>query len=245
LVRVAGTPLADTAALDPFDFVRTIAVARILMPRSHVRLSAGRSEMNDELQALCFLAGANSIFYGEKLLTTGNPDTAHDRQLFERLKITAEPPREPQINPSQGGSASRPSELRSATARPLARRKHFAHVSDQPSEYSLDKSWLRRSFDKASASYDSAAVLQAEVRDQLLERLNLTDLAPRLIVDAGAAPATPVAPSRSAIPAPWSSLWTSRSACCVPPAGSSPGSGPSPACAPMPNICRSRMAASI
>jgi biotin synthase len=91
LVRVAGTPLADAAALDPFDFVRTIAVARILMPRAHVRLSAGRSEMSDELQALSFMAGANSIFYGEKLLTTGNPDTEHDRRLFERLKIVAEP----------------------------------------------------------------------------------------------------------------------------------------------------------
>jgi biotin synthase len=90
LVRVAGTPLADSAALDPFDFVRTIAVARILMPRCHVRLSAGRSEMSDELQALCFIAGANSIFYGEKLLTTGNPDTAHDQNLFRRLKIAAE-----------------------------------------------------------------------------------------------------------------------------------------------------------
>jgi biotin synthase len=91
LVRVPGTPLAETTALDPFDFVRTVAVARILMPRSHVRLSAGRGEMNDELQALCFLAGANSIFYGEKLLTTGNPDTADDRRLFERLQIVAEP----------------------------------------------------------------------------------------------------------------------------------------------------------
>ena len=91
LVRVAGTPLADTSALDPFDFVRTIAVARVLMPRCHVRLSAGRSEMSDELQALCFLAGANSIFYGEKLLTTGNPDTEHDQRLFRRLKIVAEP----------------------------------------------------------------------------------------------------------------------------------------------------------
>jgi biotin synthase len=91
LVRVAGTPLADTAALDPFDFVRTVAVARILMPRSHVRLSAGRADMSDEMQALCFLAGANSIFYGEKLLTTGNPDTARDRRLFDRLKIVAEP----------------------------------------------------------------------------------------------------------------------------------------------------------
>jgi biotin synthase len=92
LVRVEGTPLADAAALDPFDFVRMIAVARILMPKSHVRLSAGRAEMSDELQALCFMAGANSIFYGEKLLTTGNPDTEHDRRLFQRLKIVAEAP---------------------------------------------------------------------------------------------------------------------------------------------------------
>ncbi|HEX3397589.1 MAG TPA: biotin synthase BioB [Steroidobacteraceae bacterium] len=91
LVRVAGTPLADAAALDPFDFVRMIAAARILMPESHVRLSAGRAEMSDELQALCFLAGANSIFYGEKLLTTGNPDTEHDLRLFRRLKILPEP----------------------------------------------------------------------------------------------------------------------------------------------------------
>jgi biotin synthase len=91
LVRVAGTPLESAAPLDPFDFVRTVAVARILMPRCHVRLSAGRSEMSDELQALCFLAGANSIFYGDKLLTTGNPDTEHDQSLFRRLKIVAEP----------------------------------------------------------------------------------------------------------------------------------------------------------
>jgi biotin synthase len=87
LVRVEGTPLANEASLDPFEFVRTIAVARILMPRSHVRLSAGRESMSDELQALCFLAGANSIFYGEKLLTTPNPNAAHDRQLFERLGL--------------------------------------------------------------------------------------------------------------------------------------------------------------
>ena len=91
LVRVAGTPLADAKELDPFEFVRTIAVARILMPASMVRLSAGRATMSDELQALCFLAGANSIFHGEKLLTTGNPDTAHDQALFERLGIQALP----------------------------------------------------------------------------------------------------------------------------------------------------------
>ena len=94
LVAVEGTPLAGTAALDPFEFVRTVAVARILMPRSHVRLSAGRSEMSDELQALCFLAGANSIFYGEKLLTTGNPDTEQDQRLFQRLGLIPEPHRE-------------------------------------------------------------------------------------------------------------------------------------------------------
>jgi biotin synthase len=92
LVRVAGTPLAQAADVDPFEFVRTIAVARLLMPRAHVRLSAGRETMSDELQALCFLAGANSIFYGEKLLTTGNPDVARDRQLFARLGLAAEEP---------------------------------------------------------------------------------------------------------------------------------------------------------
>jgi biotin synthase len=89
LVQVAGTPLAGTRELDPFEFVRTIAVARIVMPKSMVRLSAGRAEMSDELQALCFLAGANSIFYGEKLLTTGNPETARDLALFDRLGIHA------------------------------------------------------------------------------------------------------------------------------------------------------------
>jgi biotin synthase len=87
LVQVQGTPLAGTEALDPFEFVRTIAVARILMPASMVRLSAGRQQMDDAVQALCFFAGANSIFYGEKLLTTGNPDVEHDRRLFERLDL--------------------------------------------------------------------------------------------------------------------------------------------------------------
>jgi biotin synthase len=87
LVQVEGTPLAGTEKLDPFVFVRTIAVARILMPKSRIRLSAGRTEMSDELQALCFLAGANSIFYGEKLLTTGNPLAESDRRLFARLGL--------------------------------------------------------------------------------------------------------------------------------------------------------------
>ncbi|MDQ3289468.1 MAG: biotin synthase BioB [Pseudomonadota bacterium] len=94
LVKVEGTPLADDAALaelDPFEFVRTVAVARLLMPQSMVRLSAGRESMGDELQALCFLAGANSIFHGEKLLTTGNPDTERDRALFARLGLRPMP----------------------------------------------------------------------------------------------------------------------------------------------------------
>lgn len=87
LVQVQGTPLHGTSELDAFEFVRSVAVARVLMPKSMVRLSAGRGTMSDELQALCFLAGANSIFYGEKLLTTGNPDTASDQALFKRLGL--------------------------------------------------------------------------------------------------------------------------------------------------------------
>ena len=90
LVQVPGTPLHGTEPPQPLDFVRTIAVARLLMPHSHVRLSAGRSEMSDETQALCFLAGANSIFYGDKLLTTGNPGEHHDRGLFDKLGIRPE-----------------------------------------------------------------------------------------------------------------------------------------------------------
>ena len=87
LVKVEGTPLADNAEIDPLDFVRTIAVARITMPTSFVRLSAGRESMNESTQALCFLAGANSIFYGEKLLVTDNPELERDTQLFEKLGL--------------------------------------------------------------------------------------------------------------------------------------------------------------
>lgn len=90
LVRVEGTPLETQGELDPFDFIRTIAVARIMMPQSHVRLSAGREDMNDQTQALAFHAGANSIFYGEKLLTTANPESNKDMQLFKRLGINPE-----------------------------------------------------------------------------------------------------------------------------------------------------------
>jgi len=90
LVQVEGTPLAGTEPLDPFEFVRTIAVARLTMPRTMVRLSAGREQMNEALQALCFAAGANSIFYGDKLLTTSNPQAERDRRLFERLGLKAQ-----------------------------------------------------------------------------------------------------------------------------------------------------------
>jgi biotin synthase len=85
LVKVEGTPLADTEDIDPLDFVRMIAAARITMPKAYVRLSAGRQEMSDAVQALCFLAGANSIFYGDQLLTTGNPDVERDRVLMDKL----------------------------------------------------------------------------------------------------------------------------------------------------------------
>ena len=96
LVKVKGTPLEAVEDLEPFDFIRTIAVARILMPKSHVRLSAGRQRMNEQVQALCFMAGANSIFYGEKLLTTDNPEADSDRALFNKLGI----------HPEQGQGAS-------------------------------------------------------------------------------------------------------------------------------------------
>jgi biotin synthase len=92
LVRVAGTPLAEQPPLDPFEFVRTIAVARITMPRSVVRLSAGREDMSEETQALCFVAGANSIFYGPKLLTTANPERDRDRVLMDKLGLSSMEP---------------------------------------------------------------------------------------------------------------------------------------------------------
>lgn len=91
LVAVEGTPLADAAPVDPLDFVRVIALARILMPASHVRLSAGRTAMSDEMQALCFFAGANSMFYGERLLTTPNPQADRDLVLLDRLGLRPEP----------------------------------------------------------------------------------------------------------------------------------------------------------
>ncbi len=121
LVQVPGTPLHGVAGVDPFDFVRTIAVARLLMPRAHVRLSAGREGMSDETQALCFFAGANSIFYGERLLTTGNPDVQRDRELFARLGLRAErpPTAGPGAGAAQGGAlenGAHTHETRSASA---------------------------------------------------------------------------------------------------------------------------------
>lgn len=90
LMKVKGTPMADNEEVDPFDFIRTIAIARIMMPTSYVRLSAGREYMNEQTQALCFMAGANSVFYGCKLLTTPNPDENTDIQLFRKLNINPE-----------------------------------------------------------------------------------------------------------------------------------------------------------
>ncbi|MDE2345859.1 MAG: biotin synthase BioB [Gammaproteobacteria bacterium] len=113
LVQVEGTPLHGREGVDPFDFIRVIAVARILMPKSHVRLSAGRSQMHDEMQALAFFAGANSIFYGDKLLTTDNPQQDADRCLFARLGIHAETPVSAG-NPAQGTGIAESHEQRCA-----------------------------------------------------------------------------------------------------------------------------------
>jgi biotin synthase len=115
LVKIKGTPLEHVDDLDPFDFVRTIAVARILMPRSHVRLSAGREQMNDQMQALCFFAGANSIFYGDRLLTTANPLASSDMELFTRLGI----------HPEARGSAEQPA-MAVAAQQPTAALFHDA-----------------------------------------------------------------------------------------------------------------------
>lgn len=120
LVKIAGTPLGNVDDLDPFEFVRTIAVARILMPKSMVRLSAGREQMPESQQALCFLAGANSIFYGEKLLTTANPEAEADRQLFQRLGLTPKV-EEAVAQPAQRDAAVAFFDPNQTVARPLWR----------------------------------------------------------------------------------------------------------------------------
>jgi biotin synthase len=122
LVRVPGTPLEHAAPVDPFDFIRTIAVARIMLPQAQVRLSAGRESMSDELQALAFLAGANSIFYGEKLLTTGNPDVERDQALLRRLGMQAEDLPQAVASPAAaiGAAANGPAASSGSAARPTA-----------------------------------------------------------------------------------------------------------------------------
>ncbi len=122
LVRVPGTPLENAAPVDPFDFIRTIAVARIMLPQAQVRLSAGRESMSDELQALAFLAGANSIFYGEKLLTTGNPDVARDQALLRRLGMQPEDlPQAVASDPAANGATANAAPIvHSPAARPTA-----------------------------------------------------------------------------------------------------------------------------
>ena len=106
LVAVAGTVLADSPPVDALDMVRTIAVARLLMPASMVRLSAGRQQMSEEAQLLCMLAGANSVFFGDKLLTTGNPQYEQDMKLFERAGVTPLAPRVDKPLPLSGGHRS-------------------------------------------------------------------------------------------------------------------------------------------
>jgi biotin synthase len=103
LVRVEGTPLADQPPEDPLELVRMIATARLLMPASFVRLSAGRLTLSDEAQALCFLAGANSVFMGERLLTTANPDIDSDRELFDRLGLRLQMEASPAVRPRRDG----------------------------------------------------------------------------------------------------------------------------------------------
>ncbi|MGH8397789.1 MAG: biotin synthase BioB [Gammaproteobacteria bacterium] len=115
LVQVEGTPLFGNTGVDPLDFIRVIAVACILMPKAHVRLSAGRAQMSDEMQALAFFAGANSIFYGEKLLTTDNPEQDADRRLFARLGIHAEPYREDANRPQVDITVQPHEQFRAAT----------------------------------------------------------------------------------------------------------------------------------
>lgn len=115
LVQVEGTPLYGHESVDPFDFIRVIGVAVILMPKAHVRLSAGRAAMSDEMQALAFFAGANSIFYGEKLLTTENPEQDADRHLFARLGIHAEPCKQDEHHSPAMTAAEQHEQRRAAT----------------------------------------------------------------------------------------------------------------------------------
>ena len=175
LVQVEGTPLAGAAELDPFEFVRTVAVARILMPHSMVRLSAGRETMSDELQALCFVAGANSIFYGEKLLTTGNPDTAHDQALFERLGLRPMQLVEQHVETAPaGGQAHHRARHQQARDRERAHeleRVQFLRAHDRgraPADAALDGAPVRRARDHERRT--AGAVLRRRRQFDLLRR---------------------------------------------------------------------------
>jgi biotin synthase len=106
LVQVSGTPVDEVEPIDDFEFIRTIAVARITMPESYVRLSAGREQMNDQMQALCFMAGANSVFYGEELLTTNNASVEHDRELMDKLGMRPQSSVKEQVSSSDVKSIS-------------------------------------------------------------------------------------------------------------------------------------------
>ncbi len=117
LIAVKGTPLQDAKAIDSLEFVRMVAVARIIMPKSYVRLSAGRENMSDEMQAMCFFAGANSIFYGDKLLTTDNPDINNDIDLFNRLGLTPEGGKFPKVNTDEKQIDNETSHLHSETCK--------------------------------------------------------------------------------------------------------------------------------
>ncbi|KAF1028476.1 MAG: Biotin synthase [Burkholderia plantarii] len=119
LVAIKGTPLEDTAPLDPLEFVRTIAVARITMPKAMVRLSAGREQLDDGLQTLCFLAGANSMFYGDQLLTTSNPQSQKDRALLARLGMHAEAAQATSAEPAQAAEPVKCAHAPAPVARPL------------------------------------------------------------------------------------------------------------------------------
>ena len=126
LVKVKGTPMENVEDLDYFEFIRTIAVARIMMPKSFVRLSAGREAMNEQMQAMCFMAGANSIFYGCKLLTTSNPDTHEDVMLFKKLGINAKQTRE---YSDEAHQAALLEEIQSTEASHSAEAPHNAEAS--------------------------------------------------------------------------------------------------------------------
>ena len=161
LVRVAGTPLGNQEELDPIEFIRTIAVARILMPAAHVRLSAGREEMNEEMHALAYFAGANSIFYGEKLLTTPNPRANQDLALFSRLGIRPEQRTDSAQDPRfYNAAATGPHISPAFVARALQRRCGGAQVLKDADEGIADTMSKRLEEVRPATASDSAAAAE-------------------------------------------------------------------------------------